>query len=561
MLSDLEIAHQASLRHVVDVAAEAGIDNGALEAYGAYKAKIAGVPRDAPVRGKYIVVTALTPTPLGEGKTLTTVGLGQALRALGSNAFTCIRQPSLGPVFGVKGGAAGGGHSQVVPMEDFNLHLTGDAHAVSSAHNLCAAVIDNHLHHGGVPDIDPHAVTWRRVVDISDRVLREAVVGLGGRSNGVPRETGWDITAASELMAVLALADDLGDLRSRIGRIVVGATRDGRPVTTEDLEVAGAMTVLMRDTVKPTLMQNLAGGPVLVHAGPFANIAHGNSSIIADRVALAHGDHVVTESGFGADMGFEKFINIKCRASGLAPDCAVLVCTVRALKTHSGRFDIRPGLPPDPALMREDLDVLREGLDNLRAHIAIVRGFGVPVVVTVNRFPSDTDAEHDLICHAALESGASAAVTHTLHTDGGEGGVDLAHAVVRACEEPSAPVRTYEDGESLEAKIAAIATGVYGASGVELSPTARRAIEMYDRMGYEQLPVCMAKTHLSLSHDPALKGWPTGWVLPVRDVRLSAGAGFFYALCGDVLTMPGLPLHPASEGIDIDAEGNVKGLF
>lgn len=560
MLSDIEIAHRVTLRPIGDVAADAGMDPATLETYGPYKAKVPGVGPGAAVSGRYVVVTAVTPTPLGEGKTLTAVGLGQALRARGVRAFTCIRQPSLGPVFGIKGGAAGGGFAQVLPMEDLNLHLTGDAHAVSSAHNLCAAVIDNHLYHGGSLGIDPHAVMWRRVVDISDRVLRATLVGLGGRANGVPRETGWDITAASELMAVLALAEDLADLRARIGRIVVATSRDGRPVTTEDLGVAGAMTVLMRDTVKPTLMQNLEGGPVLVHAGPFANIAQGNNSIIADRVALAAGDFVVTESGFGSDMGFEKFMNIKCRASGLRPDCAVLVCTVRALKVHSGRYDVRPGVPPDPGLAAENLDALAAGLDNLRAHIGIVRGFGVPVVVAVNRFATDTDAEHALICAAALEAGAAAAVPHSMHADGGAGGAALADAVVSASVLAREHRLTYPDETGLAEKIEAIATGVYGAAGVEFSHAARRAIELYAEMGYANLPVCMAKTHLSLSHDPALKGMPRGWVLPVRDIRLSAGAGFFYALCGDVLTMPGLPFRPASEGIDIDADGNVKGL-
>jgi len=561
VLSDIDIAHRATLRSITDVASDAGIDPATLEMYGPYKAKVPGAGPGAPVNGRYVVVTALTPTPFGEGKTLTAVGLGQALRARGKRAFTCIRQPSLGPVFGIKGGAAGGGYAQVVPMEDLNLHLTGDAHAVSSAHNLCAAVIDNHLYHGGHPAIDPHAVTWRRVVDISDRVLRDTVVGLGGRANGTPRETGWDITAASELMAVLALAEDLADLRVRIGRIVVATSRDGRPITAEDLGVAGAMTVLMRDTVKPTLLQNLDGGPVLVHAGPFANIAQGNNSIIADRVALAHGEYVVTESGFGADMGFEKFMNIKCRASGLRPDCAVLVCTVRALKVHSGRYDARPGVPPDPGLVAENLDALTAGLDNLRAHVDIVHGFGVPVVVAVNRFATDTDAEHALVCEAAREMGAHAAVSHTMHGYGAPGGIDLADAVISASALASVDRLTYGDDTGLAEKIEAVATGVYGAAAVEFSPTARRAIELYAEMGYATLPVCMAKTHLSLSHDPALKGRPSGWVLPVRDIRLSAGAGFFYALCGDVLTMPGLPLRPAASGIDIDADGNVKGLF
>lgn len=562
--SDIDIAHAATVRSIRDIAEAAGILPDEVEPYGRVQAKVSlsvlDRLRDEP-NGKYILVTAVTPTPLGEGKTLTTVGLGQALARRGHRAVTCIRQPSLGPVFGIKGGAAGGGYSQVLPMESINLHLTGDAHAISAAHNLCAAFVDNALYHG-THDIDPHAVTWRRVVDISDRALREAVVGLGGRNNGVPRESGWDITSASELMAILALSEDLHDLRARIGRIVVGTTRDGRPVTTEDLKVAGAMTVLMRDTIKPNLLQNLEGGPVFVHAGPFANIAHGNNSIVADRIALKLGDYVVTEAGFGADMGAEKFIDIKCRTSGLGPDCAVLVATIRALKMHSGRFSVQPGSPPDPGLLSEDLDAVAAGMPNLVKQIENVRSFGIPVVVAVNSFPTDTPAEHDLVKRAALEAGATAAVSHALHADGGAGGEELARAVEEACAGDTAAMRfVYDDGDPLETKIEKIAMEIYGADGVEFDHAARRSVEMFARMGYSALPVCMAKTHLSLSHDPLLKGRPTGWTLPVRDVRLSAGAGFFYALCGDIMTMPGLPVRPAGENIDIDASGNVRGLF
>jgi formate--tetrahydrofolate ligase len=551
------------VRPIREIATQAGILPEELEPYGPTKAKVclSVLDRLADRRdGHYILVTAVTPTPLGEGKTLTTVGLGQALARCGHKAATCIRQPSLGPVFGIKGGAAGGGYSQAIPMEAINLHLTGDAHAISAAHNLCAAFVDNALYHG-TSDIDPHAVTWRRVVDISDRALREAVVGLGGRANGVPRESGWDITSASELMAILALSSDLQDLRSRIGRVVVGTSRDGRPVTADDLKVAGAMTVLMRDTIKPNLLQNLEGGPVFVHAGPFANIAHGNNSIVADRIALKLADYVVTEAGFGADMGAEKFVNIKCRASGLSPDCAVLVVTIRALKMHSGRFTVRPGEPLDPALLAEDTDAVQAGLPNLVKQIANVRAFGIPVVVAVNRFPDDADSEHVLVREAALAAGAIAAVTHTMHADGGAGGEELTDAVVHACGHVSELKFTYDLDDPLETKIEKIATGVYGADGVEFDAAARRSIEILRGMGYSRLPVCMAKSHLSLSHDPALKGAPTGWTLPVRDVRLSAGAGFFYALTGDVMTMPGLPARPAGESIDIDADGNVKGLF
>lgn len=564
MLEDLEIAQAATVRPIVDIAADMGLLPEELEPFGVTKAKIrlSTIKRvgDAQ-RGRYVVVTAITPTPLGEGKTLTTVGLGQAFRALGRRAVTTIRQPSLGPVFGIKGGAAGGGYSQVVPMEDMNLHLTGDAHAVAAAHNLCAAFLDNHLHHGNSLGIDPHSVTWRRVVDISDRALRDIVVGLGGRANGLPRQSGFDIVAASELMAVLALAEDLHDLRARIGRIVVGATRDGRPVTTEDLKVAGAMTVLMRDAVKPNLLQNLDGGPVLVHAGPFANIAHGNSSVIADRIGLGLADYVITEAGFGADMGFEKFANIKCRASGLRPDAAVIVCTIRALKMHSGRFHIKPGKPLDPGLAEENLEALAAGVCNLRKQVENVRAFGVPVIVAVNHFPTDTEAEHEFVREAARGAGACDAVTHTMHSDGAEGGLALARAIEAACECENTFTFTYDDAVTPAEKIEAIAEKVYGADGVDFSPAAERALSVFVGMGFKRLPVCMAKSHLSLSHDPALVGCPTGWRLPVRDVRLAAGAGFLYALCGDIMTMPGLPSRPAGENMDIDADGNVVGLF
>lgn len=564
VLSDIEIAQRATLRAIGEVAEECGIAPDELEPYGRHMAKVSLAALDRlPVRpgARLIDVTAITPTPLGEGKTLTTVGLGQALRASGRSAVTCIRQPSLGPVFGVKGGAAGGGHSQVVPMESVNLHLTGDFHAIGAAHNLCAAFIDNHLYHGNALGMDPSAVTWRRVVDISDRVLRDVVVGLGGRTNGVPRESGFDITSASELMAILALAEDLADLRRRVGNVVVASTRDGRPVTAEDLKVAGSMTVLMRDAVKPNLLQNLEGGPVLVHAGPFANIAHGNSSVIADRLGMRMADYTVTESGFGADMGCEKFVNITCRQSGLRPHAAVLVATVRGLKAHSGRFDIRSGMPLDPALCTEDIEALSAGLPNLVKHIENVRAFGIPVVVAVNGFPTDSPAEHDLIRRTALDAGAFSAVSHSMHADGGRGGMSLADAVAEACEQPSELRFTYDDSDTVEGKIEKIATGVYGASRVEFSAAAQRAIRMFAGMGYGTLPVCMAKTHLSLSDDSARKGAPTDWTLHVRDIRLSAGAGFLYALTGDVMTMPGLPARPAGENIDIEPDGSVRGLF
>ena len=564
MRPDIEIARGVPMRPIGDVASDAGILPTELYACGPHRAKVS---LDALARvadrpdGRYIVVTAITPTPLGEGKTVTTVGLGEALAQVGQKAFTCIRQPSLGPVFGVKGGGTGGGQAQVVPMEDVNLPLSGDTHAITAAHNLCAAMLDNALFHGDDCDIDPQSITWKRVLDISDRALRQIVVGLGGKTGGLARETGFEIAVASELMAILALAEDLQDLRARIGRIVLGLTRDGRAVTAEDLKAAGAMTVLMKDTVMPNLVQNLEGGPVFVHAGPFANIAHGNSSIIADRIALKLADYVVTESGFGADMGAEKFVDIKCRASGLEPDCAVVVATVRALKMHSGHFDVRPGRPLPPELLAADLRVLEEGLPNLARQVETMRGFGIPVVVAINEFPTDTREEHALIARYAVAAGATAAVTHRVHAEGGAGGEDLARAVIAACEEPSSLRFAYEDDDPVATKIEKVAKSVYGADGVDLMPAAQRAIGRWVGLGFGRLPVCMAKTHLSLSHDPALKGRPRYWRLPVRDVTLSAGAGFLVPLCGDIMTMPGLPSHPAAAGIDIDEQGNVTGLF
>jgi formate--tetrahydrofolate ligase len=564
MKSDLEIAQEATLEPIVDVAARVGIDESHLELYGPYKAKVSldilDQYADRP-QGRYIDVTAINPTPLGEGKTVTTVGLGQALGHIGKKVVTCIRQPSLGPVFGIKGGAAGGGYSQVIPMEDFNLHLTGDVHAVSLATNLLAAYIDNHLYFGNELDIDPYSITWRRVVDLNDRALRNIVTGLGTKFDGVPRETGFDISVASEVMAVLAMATDLQDMRRRLGRIVIGTTRGGEPVTAEDLKCAGAMAVLMKDAIKPNLMQNLEGGAVFVHAGPFANIAQGNSSIIADEIALKLADYVVTESGFGADMGAEKFLDIKCRASGLVPDCAVVVATVRAVKAHSGRFEVRPGKPLDEALTTEDLDSLGEGVANMEKHIENMKKYGIPVVAVVNRFPTDTEAEHDFLKERALAAGADFAVSHQVHPDGGAGGEELANAVVEACEMEKDFRFLYPDDVSIKEKIEAIATEIYGADGVDYLPAAENKIELYTDLGYSELPICMAKTHLSLTHDPALKGRPTGWRLPIRDIRASVGAGFLYPLCGDMRTMPGLPRTPAGDAIDIDADGNVVGLF
>jgi len=577
MFSDLKIAQAASLKPILEIAKSVGMNQDDLDPYGWYKAKVhLDVEerfRDKP-NAKYVDVTAITPTPLGEGKTTTTVGLSQALGSqLGKKVFTCIRQPSMGPTFGIKGGAAGGGYSQIVPMEDFNLHLTGDIHAVGVAHNLLAAAIDSRMmHERRLSDralsrvnlkrlnIDPFSIVWNRVVDVEDAAAREIIVGLGGKRNGMPRETGFDITVASEVMAILALATSLKDLRERIGRIVVATDTSGRPVTAEDVGVAGAMAVLMKDALMPNLMQTLENTPAFVHAGPFANIAHGNSSVIADKVAVKLADYVVTESGFGADIGMEKFFDIKCRTSGLVPNCVVMVATVRALKMHGGLGRIVPGKPLPKELTEENLDFLEKGSENLRAHVGIARQFGVPVVVAVNRFTTDTDAEVELVRKVAKDAGALDAVPSEHWAEGGEGAKDLAEAVVKACEEPSNFQFLYPLDISIKDKIETIATKVYGADGVDYLPEAEAKIRMYEKLGYSDLPICMAKTHLSLSHDPSLKGVPKGWRLPIRDIRASVGAGFLYPLCGDMKTMPGLPRHPAFMDIDLDENGNIVGL-
>jgi formate--tetrahydrofolate ligase len=564
--SDLEIARSVTPRPIADVAHDLGLTDDDIEPYGRTKAKVTlGAIRrlesERP-RGKYVVVTAITPTPLGEGKSTTTVGLAQGLNHIGHKAAVCIRQPSLGPVFGIKGGAAGGGYSQVIPMEDFNLHLTGDVHAIGAAHNLAAAFIDNSLHHKNPLGIDPFSILWPRVVDISDRAVRHAVIGLGGKENGVPRETEWIITVGSEVMAVLALATDLHDLRSRLGRIVLAQTADGTPVTAEDLHVAGSMTVLLTDAIKPNLLQTLEGGPAFVHCGPFANIAHGNNSIIADRLALATNEIVCTEAGFGADMGAEKFFDIKCRASGLRPDAAVVVATVRALKMHGGVGKIVAGKPLDPALTEENVVAVRTGASNLAKQIENVLLFGVPVVVAINAFPTDTAAEVQAIREVSLEAGARAAVVATHFVDGGAGAADLAKAVWDAAAEGAPNFRLlYPDDAPLGEKIHTIATQVYGADGIDVSPVAQKALKRYEAMGFGNLPVCMAKTQYSLSHDPNLKGRPSGFTVPIRDIRLSAGAGFITPLVGEMRTMPGLPSRPGGENIDIDADGNIVGLF
>ena len=563
--SDLEIARSVTPRPIVDVARDLGLRDEEIEPYGRTKAKVtlSAIQRleaERP-RGKYVVVTAITPTPLGEGKSTTTVGLAQGLNLIGRKAAVCIRQPSLGPVFGIKGGAAGGGYSQVIPMEDFNLHLTGDVHAIGAAHNLAAAFLDNSLHHKNPLGIDPFSILWPRVVDISDRAVRRAVIGLGGKENGVPRETEWIITVGSEVMAVLALATDLHDLRARLGRIVLATTTDGKPVTCEDLGVAGSMTVLLVDAIKPNLLQTLEGGPAFVHCGPFANIAHGNNSIIADRLALATNEIVCTEAGFGADMGAEKFFDIKCRASGLAPDAAVVVATVRALKMHGGIGRIVAGKPLDPALLEENVEAVRAGAGNLAKQIENVRLFGVPAVVAINSFPTDTPGEVEAIKEVALAAGASAAVVATHFTDGGRGAADLAEAVWAAASSGSQFQLLYPDEAPLGEKILTIATKVYGADGIELLPAAKKALKLYEDLGFGHLPVCMAKTQYSLSDDANLKGRPSGFTVTIRDIRLSAGAGFITPLLGEMRTMPGLPSRPGGEKIDIDADGNIVGLF
>ena len=559
---DLQIAQAASLKPLGDVAAAMGIGTHLLEAYGenVAKIKLSAVEElaDRP-KAKYVVVSAVTPTPLGEGKTTTTVGLGQALCGIGRQATVAIRQPSMGPTFGIKGGAAGGGYSQVVPMEKFNLHLTGDFHAVTAAHNLLSAVLDNHLYPGNPSGLDLHEITWRRVLDVNDRALRNVIVGLGSRMDGIPRQTGFDITAASEVMAIFALSRSLQEMRERFKRIVVGYTKDRTPVTADDIGGAGAMTVIMRDALKPNLMQTLENTPVLVHAGPFGNIAHGNSSVVADLIGIHGGDFLVTEAGFGADMGAERFFNIKCRASGLTPDAAVVVATVRALKAHSGKHKIVAGRPLPEALLAENPDEVHVGGANLRKQIENIRLHGVSPVVAINAFPGDHPSEHAAIAEIAAEMGARVAVC-THFADGGRGARELAEAVAEAADEPSDFRFLYPDSASLKDKIETIATKVYGADGVDYDPAASRQLATYEANGYGNLPVCIAKTHLSLSSDASLKGAPTGWRLPVREVRASVGAGFIYPICGDMRTMPGLGATPAAHLVDIDKDGNIVNL-
>jgi formate--tetrahydrofolate ligase len=561
---NLEVARKAKLAPLEDIAASIGIGKHLLEPYGEGVAKIKldaiEELEDRP-RAKYVVVSAITPTPLGEGKTTTTVGLGQAFKQIGKTATVAVRQASMGPVFGIKGGAAGGGYSQVVPMEMLNLHLTGDIHAVTAANNLLAAMVDNHIHHhDDFFHVDRHSVTWRRVMDVNDRALRNIITGLGLRADGVPRETGFDITAASEVMAILALATSLQDLRGRLGRIVIGNDTDGNPIMAEDLKAAGAMAVIMKEAIKPNLMQTLENTPALVHAGPFGNIATGNSSIVADLIGIRGSDYLVTEAGFGADMGAERFFNIKCRNSGLKPDAAVLVATVRALKVHSGRYEVKAGQPLPEEMLVENPGDVRAGADNLRKQIENIRLHGVSPVVAVNSFPTDYDSEHDAIREVAEEMGARVAICNHF-SEGGKGAVELAEAVAEAAEEPTEFRFLYPEEASLKGKIEAIATKVYGADGVEYDLTASRQLDSYEKNGFGNLPICMAKTHLSISSDPSLRGAPKGWTLPVRQVRASVGAGFIYPICGDMRTMPGLSIHPAAHEIDIDEDGQIVGLF
>jgi methylenetetrahydrofolate dehydrogenase (NADP+)/methenyltetrahydrofolate cyclohydrolase/formyltetrahydrofolate synthetase/formate--tetrahydrofolate ligase len=573
--ADIDIAQAAAIRPIREIAAPLGLTEDDLEMYGKYKAKVHLDVREkfaARPNAKYIDVTAITPTPLGEGKTTTTVGLTQALGALGYNSIAAIRQPSMGPTFGIKGGAAGGGYSQIIPMEDFNLHLTGDIHAVSVAHNLCAAAIDARIYHEsrwsdsylekiGLKrlNIDPYSITWNRIVDMNDRAVRNIIIGLGGLEDGPMRQSGFDISVASELMAILALTTGIDDMRERIGRIVIGTDSKKRPITAEDLGVAGAMTVLMKDAIMPNLLQTLEGQPAFVHAGPFANIAHGNSSVIADQIGVKVGDFLVTESGFGADIGMEKFFDIKCRASGLIPNVVVMVATIRALKMHGGGPKVVAGRALDKAYTEENLELVRRGVVNLEANIKIARKFGIPVVVAINAFNTDTEAEWAIVREAAMRAGAFDAAVTSHWADGGQGALELGKAVVKAANEPSDFRFLYDAEQPIKEKIEILAREVYGADGVDYSPEAEAKVKLYTDLGYDKTPICMAKTHLSFSHDPALKGVPKGFTFPIRDIRASMGAGFLYPLAGEMRTMPGLPSRPVFMDIDI-VDGKIVGL-
>ena len=566
MQTDLAIAQKATLKPIGEIAEQMGLDSEDFDIYGSpyigkLRLSVLDKVKNNPT-AKYIDVSAITPTPLGEGKSTTLIGIGEAMKHIGKRAVVTLRQPSQGPTFGIKGGAAGGGYAQVVPMETFNLHLTGDIHAVSAANNLLATMIDNDLMRGNPLNIDPYSITWKRVVDMNDRALRKIIIGLGGKlEGGVPRETGFDITVASEVMAILALTTSLKDMRERFGRIVIGMTNDKKPVTAEEIGAAGAMTVLMRDALRPTLMQTLENTPALVHAGPFANVAHGNSSILADLIASRCGDYLLTESGFGADIGAEKFFNIKCRYSGLVPDACVLVATVRALKAHSGKYRIVAGKALPPEMLELNVADVEAGASNLIKQIENIKIHGVTPVVAINAFETDHAEEIEAIKRISIEAGALGAAVSRHWADGGKGAIELAEMTVAAADEPSEFKFLYNLDQPIAAKIEAIATKIYGAKDVSFTSQAAEQIKDYEANGFGKLPICMAKTHLSLSHDASLKGAPTGFTLPIREVRASVGAGFIYPICGDMRTMPALPAHPAAEKIDIDENGNIVGLF
>lgn len=569
MLSDLEIAYRAELKPIIEIARQLGLEDEEIEPYGKYIAKInlSVLERlaDKP-NGKLITVTAITPTPLGEGKTVTALGLGMALHRLGKKVCNTMREASKGPTFGIKGGATGGGYAQVLPMVEINLMFTGDIPAVEAAHNLCAAAIDAHILHGNKLGIDPLEVTWTRCVDVNDRALRNVVIGLGGRANGYPRQTSYDITVATETAAIHALAKSLKDLRERLGRIVVGFTYDGKPVTAEDLKVAGAMAALMKDSIKPNLCQSLEHHPVFVHGFPFANVAFGNNSVLADMVALKLADYVVTESGFGADCGFEKLVNVKCRLSGLKVDCAVIVASIRALKLHGGAFEFRPGQSVESVkefIEREDPEAVERGCENLAWHIGIAKKLGIPAVVALNRFTTDHESEIEVVRRKAEEAGADGFAISESWAKGGEGAIDLAKEVIRVLDEKPAQMRfLYPDDLPIEEKIRILAREIYNADDVEFSSLALRKIELYSKFGWDRFPINMAKTHLSISHDPNWKNVPSGYIFPVRDIRASVGAGFLYPIAGEMQTMPGLPSRPAFVDVDIDPEtGRVIGLF
>ncbi|MDI3499269.1 MAG: formate--tetrahydrofolate ligase [Synergistaceae bacterium] len=555
MMSDIEIAQATRLEHIAKIAEKLGIREEELEYYGKYKAKVSPEVWErvkGKANGKLILTTAITPTPAGEGKTTTTIGLGQALQKMGKKAVIAIREPSLGPVFGVKGGAAGGGYSQVLPMEDINLHFTGDIHAVSSAHNLLAAMADNHLHHGNPLGLDPRQIAIRRAMDMNERALRSIVIGLGGKPNGVPRESGFDISVASEVMAILCLSSDLKELKGRLSKIIVGYTYDGKPVTAGDLKAQGAMTALLKDAIKPNLVQTVEGLPAFVHGGPFANIAHGCNSVVATKLGLKLADYFVTEAGFGAELGAEKFMDIKCRLAGLRPDVVVIVATIRALKMHGG--------VPKSALANENLKALESGFANLKKHIENVRAFGVPAVVALNRFPTDTERELKLVRDMCESLGVSMALSE-VWAKGGSGGIELANEVLEAAEKPSSFKFLYDPHESPKDKIEKIAKTLYGAGEVRYTPEAEADLKRVHELGYDDLLVCMAKTQHSLSDDPALFGYPEGFTMTVREVRISAGAGFIVPITGKIMTMPGLPRVPAAEGVDVDEFGRITGLF